>query len=342
MIQFAHFEAVLAFDTESMRNRSLPEFISLISTNDRNDQNRNAGNGGDLIKHTVYMALLETLIERAPWRSEIRLRECHAGRGLYLTTPENEWLAWSLLTEAKESPLARSQRSALSVLGLSVPRHPGALYAGSALLNLMVAAGAQKALAEFYESKPRTREILKAVLHESTPDAPGLTISVPGRSRRTFDGEAHIAASVKGWDERDVILLDPFNMWRQRKHQRQRDVFREILVGAVANRCPVTIFFTWGQANRAADEDLAGDRFMPANGYGDLLRWLKLAGAKVVLVKWVWWYRYAMWIVLPGPGMRELRDDIAERLRREVFLIDRISDSPAVGRLHPDTVVDIL
>ncbi len=243
---------------------------------------------------------------------------------------------------AEDSPLARSQRSALSDLGVDVVGHPGALYAGSSVLNLRVAAGAREALTEFYESKPRTREILQAVLREARPDTSGLTVSVPGRSGRTFDGEAYIADSVKGWDKRDLILLDPFSMWRQRKHQRQRDLYRDILVSAVANGCPVTIFFTWGSANRQADEDLSADRFTPMNGYGDLLRWLKLADVNVVMVKWIWRFRYAMWILLPGPDMRELRDDIAARLRRAVSPIDRLSDSPAVGRLHPDTVVDVV
>ena len=320
----------------------MTEFLSLLNVDDRNDQNRNAGNGGDLIKHTVYLTLLESLIEREPWRSEIRLRECHAGRGLYLTTPDNEWLGWCLQTMAEDSPLARSQRAALSDLGVGVAGHPGALYAGSSVLNFRVAAGARKAFTEFYESKPRTREILQVVLHEARPDTPGLTISVPGRSGRTFDGEAYIADSVKGWDERDLILLDPFSMWRQRKHQRRRDLYRDILVSAVANGCPVTIFFTWGNANREADEDLSGDRVTPMNGYGDLLRWLKLADVNVVTVTWIWRYRFAMWIVLPGPEMRELRNDIAARLRREVSLIDRLSDSSAVGRLHPETAVDVV
>ena len=47
---------------------------------DQNRQNGNAGNGGDLVKHTVYLALLDELLKHEPWRSNLRLRECHAGR----------------------------------------------------------------------------------------------------------------------------------------------------------------------------------------------------------------------------------------------------------------------
>lgn len=48
-----------------------------------NEQNRNAGNGGDLVKHTVYLATLDFLLKREPWHQGMRLRECHAGRGIY-------------------------------------------------------------------------------------------------------------------------------------------------------------------------------------------------------------------------------------------------------------------
>ena len=67
--------------------QSLTELLSLLDIDDHNDQNHNAGNGGDLIKHTVYLTLLETLLEREPWRSEIRLRECHAGQRLQRSAP---------------------------------------------------------------------------------------------------------------------------------------------------------------------------------------------------------------------------------------------------------------
>jgi hypothetical protein len=32
-----------------------------------NIENRNAGNGGDLVKHTVYLAVLRSLLRQDPW-----------------------------------------------------------------------------------------------------------------------------------------------------------------------------------------------------------------------------------------------------------------------------------
>jgi len=48
-----------------------------------NRENRNAGNGGDLGKHSVYLAVLRYLLAQGPWSEGIRIRECHAGRGIY-------------------------------------------------------------------------------------------------------------------------------------------------------------------------------------------------------------------------------------------------------------------
>src|SRR5205085_5719148 len=46
-----------------------------------NPENRNAGNGGDLVKHTIYLGALDYLLAHSPWSNELRVRECHAGRG---------------------------------------------------------------------------------------------------------------------------------------------------------------------------------------------------------------------------------------------------------------------
>ena len=48
-----------------------------------NKENKNAGNGGDLVKHTVYFAVLRSFAAREPWNQGLRVRECHAGRGIY-------------------------------------------------------------------------------------------------------------------------------------------------------------------------------------------------------------------------------------------------------------------
>ncbi len=36
-----------------------------------NPENRNAGNGGDLVKHTVYLNVLDYLLVHPPWSGNI-------------------------------------------------------------------------------------------------------------------------------------------------------------------------------------------------------------------------------------------------------------------------------
>ena len=48
------------------------------------DQNSNAGNGGDIIKHSVYLAVLDELCARERWRGELHVVEAHAGKGVYV------------------------------------------------------------------------------------------------------------------------------------------------------------------------------------------------------------------------------------------------------------------
>lgn len=313
--------------------------FSSIFRDDRNTQNKNAGNGGDLVKHTVYLTLLDELLQRQPWKCEIRLRECHAGRGIYLTHPDPRFLVWCLMGYGGETKLRRAETEALDTLGLWDSTDPGGVYAGSAVLNLQALARGRKVLAEFYEQQPRTREILAGVLHASITERLDLTVSVPGARGRSLDGEKRIARAVSRWDERDVILLDPFSIWRRKEHQSRRDLLGQILNSAVERGCPLSLFFTWGNANPQADEDMSGRHRSPRNGYADMLTGLREARANVVLVRWIWKQRFAMWVLLPN---RELRDALAARLRSELAGIDQLCEVGAIARKFPQTLVRVL
>lgn len=46
-------------------------------------QDKNAGNSGDLVKHTVYLAMLDHLARN---RQKAHLVEAHGGKGVYVST----------------------------------------------------------------------------------------------------------------------------------------------------------------------------------------------------------------------------------------------------------------
>jgi 23S rRNA A2030 N6-methylase RlmJ len=136
-----------------------------------NDQNRNAGNGGDLVKHTVYLATLDFLLKREPWSQGIRLRECHAGRGICHVTADHKSRALlsclhSIRTPSEATLLESAQRSIIEGLGC----WPGAAqnvewYAGSALIDARrLADHPASHTLDLYELSAETRQILRSVL----------------------------------------------------------------------------------------------------------------------------------------------------------------------------------
>jgi 23S rRNA A2030 N6-methylase RlmJ len=286
---------------------------------DANRENRNAGNGGDLVKHTVYLATIGFLIGRKPWSDGLFLRECHAGRGIYRISndPRRSSLACLYSDPAnKDHPvlLQSAQRSVLRVLSCwPDANQPVRWYAGSALINAFALNDYPDARSlDLYECVPETRRILRSVLVEAKPHFPVTVLPVEEQGQK-FDGEEHIRAAVGAWGKRDLILLDPFAMWRRPEHQAQRDRYGAIVDGLIArpNEAPsLILFWTWGQSFPSADGDLAGTADAVRSGYSELRTKLHRAGFHFVIVKWRWELQFAMWVVVPVTHLPAVRHDI--------------------------------
>src|ERR1035441_6162693 len=101
-------------------------------------QDANSGNAADLIKHSVYLLTLATLLQCEPWSNGLHLHECHAGRGIYQpqNTKENNKGNVQRLLLSPNLLLARQQWTVLKQLGLDDAEIAhGNWYAGSACLN---------------------------------------------------------------------------------------------------------------------------------------------------------------------------------------------------------------
>jgi hypothetical protein len=259
-----------------------------------NPENHNAGNGGDLVKHTVYLTLLRFLREREPWQSGMVVRECHAGRGIYRLDGKRAALVERLLRHDALA-LARAQCSALDALDARA-----GWYAGSALLSAR-----ETDRYEGFEWDPATRRILAAVLASSRAVVPHAGEPDP------FDGESYVAEHIGGWSERDVVLLDPFGLWLHDKHAFRRARYRRILsTWCLGDRAPVVaLFWTWGRALDAAAHDLDGSAPGPEDGYRALAELLH--GRERVVVRWRWELAYAMWLLCPEALCAELREALA-------------------------------
>ena len=321
----------------------------LIDTANR--ENPNAGNGGDLGKHTVYLAVLEYLLPRSPWSDGLRVRECHAGRGMYrIPDPDPRRRLLECLYEPVNADVGvllhdvqRASQSALNVW----PPQPAALkwYSGSAVVNAWQLASTKggKHLLQLYELEPDTRAILRAVF--AAPKTSGASsrfqILPDPDNGGNFDGELHIENNVLNWDSQDLILLDPFAMWRQDEHQQQRDRYRRILeqvIGRGKDSPLLILFWVWGQRHHQwAVGDLQGTAVPVLNGYAELRALLHQANRQFIRVVWCWGQQFAIWIIVPDSHLNALCAALQQRCDE---LRDHLQQQwPHIRRRNPNIEV---
>ncbi len=294
-----------------------------------NVQNKNAGNEGDLVKHTVYLATLRFLLTRQPWRDELRLRECHAGRGIY-SIPDPDPRHRRRLLECLYSPsvsasgllLHDAQRAVQTSLGCW-PDRPGRLnwYAGSPLLNIwrLGTKRTGKRLAEFYEFEPSTRSKLQnSIEHLNVPHVESRVLGAEKNSTQPFDGEDYVQKNVSKWDSRDLIFLDPFCIWLKAEDESRRKHYRNIIESIIdlkRNAPSMILFWTWGREFNRADEDLAGTGKRVTNDGYQALRDLLCKADRprpFLRVTWRWsgLLQFAMWVLVPTKHLARLKVEL--------------------------------
>lgn len=315
-----------------------------VMNDPENIENRNAGNCGDLVKHTVYLATLRFLLAREPWSKELVLRECHAGRGIYQIPdgdPRTRLLSDLYAEPPDDEPvlLHDAEKNTLRALKCWPSGNSIQWYAGSALINAYALAQRKRSShrIEFYELDHKTRRILRGVVTDAARELrlPSCAVA-EDEAHSAFDGEAYIERHISGWGKEDVVLLDPFAMWRQQKDQTKRDHFLRIitnLIGRGDDAPSLILFWTWGQAFLAAEGDLNGTAKSVNNGYRELRDKLHNAGFHFVLVKWRWGLQFAMWVIVPRALLSAVRDEIDSQGRR---LADHLLRHGNGGKLeHP-------
>ena len=199
---------------------------------------------------------------------------------------------------------------------------PGAFdwYAGSAVLNAWGLSTARRGdhVLELYELAPDTRSILRALFSTVALQLPRVDVRILPESENEsdFDGELYIENSVGPWNRRDLVVMDPFAMWRQDQDRLRRSRYRRILDGIIAKgeEAPLLIlFWTWGRAFPVAEGDLNGTGSAVDNGYQELRDQLHRANRSFVRVTWRWGLQFAMWVVAPGSHL----DGLCAAIRRE-------------------------
>ena len=268
-----------------------------------NPENRNAGNGGDLVKHTVYLVTLATLLEHAPWSRKLCVRECHAGRGMYRVSPADPRARrFSRLTHG---PLQQARSHLLQQLDCD-----DGWYPGSAALVAELLAHHPHAHHELYEWSPTTRRILTGVMAQLAPSC-----RILGSPDGCFDGETHIGQALPGYSRHDVVLLDPFALWRRQKLAYRRARYRAIVDGlnALGPDAPQVLwFFTWDPSLDDIEDHLHNTHPAVVDGYAALQR--QLAPRCMVQVRWRWDLPCTMWLRIDESLAASLIDKLRHQL----------------------------
>ncbi len=258
-------------------------------------QNKNAGNSGDLVKHSSYLALLHQMVSHPAWSDEIHITEAHAGKGVYAATSAHLRTACTI-PGYRTSPLGVAQAVAFSKppegLGEILDLQPNELpYAGSAVIHGLELRRLRSRNLTLMDHDGAVRATVDRVYQE--PALASLSSDVhlvdPGRS-----SEPLVLASLRRgeYSPADVVHFDPFAFVMDRDDDKRR-MYNE-LITACDDRVrsgdlgAATLFITWGSNNRAALDDLRGEGYQGGleGGYLDLVQ--SIEPAQRIVVTWCW------------------------------------------------------
>jgi hypothetical protein len=164
---------------------------------------------------------------------------------------------------------------------------------------------------ELYELAADTRAVLREVFAAPGLQLPQVDVQIlpEPEDGSAFDGELHIESSIAAWNAQDIVLLDPFAMWRQAQDQLRRNRYRRIIERLIArgDESPsLLLFWTWGRAFPVADGDLNGTNTPVPNGYQGLRDVLHQGNRRFIRVTWRWGLQFAMWVLVPEPYLDAL------------------------------------
>jgi hypothetical protein len=282
-------------------------------------QDKNAGNSGDLVKHTVYLTMLRALAhgERRPY-----IVEAHGGKGVYISANPH-------LRQATEAPqftgsvLGRAQAACFAPPPAGLGNVEGlagneVAYAGSGALHATAVANGTAASLELLDSDAGVRSVAERVFSE--------TCFLPVRGKlRTTDpkgqSEPSVLSRLRGGElHPDTVLhLDPFAFVMKSEDVRIRalygDLIRECASHVGQTRlAAASVFFTWGSNNAAARDDLFGIGYGGGldDGYQALVA--AVPQDQRLVVTWCWEFYFSLLCIVPAEAKGRLGRVLEEEL----------------------------
>ena len=284
------------------------------------EQNENAGNGGDVIKHSVYLAVLDELREHERWREQLHVLETHAGKGVYAPAAK-EYVAAANDPAMRRSKLCAAQERAFacapdglgSVDGMKAGERP---YAASAVLHAFALRDVPRKSLELMDRDGGVTDTLTRVF-----DEPAFRrFSPPPCVRRTASSSEQALIELLGQSSRlggnHVVHLDPFAFVSATEHAQKRKRYAKLLREADRRvKCntlaALSVFVVWGRWHRGkARKILSGAERGVPDGYRDLCD--EIGSERRITVEWCWDQYFAMLLVVPAA----VRDEVVERIRK--------------------------
>jgi hypothetical protein len=282
-------------------------------------QDKNAGNSGDLVKHTAYLVMLNHLAQDG---QKAHIVEAHGGKGVYVSTNPH-------LRKAREAARystsilghAQAECFAAPPIGLGVVTDLAKqeiAYAGSGALHANAVAHGLAHSLELIDADAGVRAVADRVFSEGC-------FSKVRRNLRTTDpdgpSEPMVLSGLKtgGFGPDHVLHFDPFAFVMAPEDARVRTVYRDLIRECEArvkrhDLAAASVFFTWGSNSAAAKHDLfeAGFRGGLENGYQALVA--AVEPDQRVVITWCWEFYFALLCIVPADSRESFRQAVAAEL----------------------------
>ena len=258
------------------------------------DQNTNAGNGGDVIKHSVYLAVLDELRNKR-WRKQLHVLETHAGKGVYAPAAKeynavanDPDMRRSKLYAAQERAFGRAPDGLGSVDGMNAGERP---YAASAVIHAFALRDVPRKSLVLMDRAGLVTDTLTRVFNEPA----FRRFCPPPCVQRTESSEQRLIelleqSSCLGGNH--LVHLDPFAFVIGRPHEEERERYAKLLHEAdrrveCNTLAALSVFVVWGQRHGGkARNDLGMECGVPDGYYRDLRD--KIGSKRRITVEWCW------------------------------------------------------
>lgn len=282
------------------------------------NQNTNAGNGGDVIKHSVYLAVLDELRKHKRWRKQLHVLETHAGKGVYASAAKeynavanDPAMRRSKLYAAQERAFGRAPDGLGSVDGMNAGERP---YAASAVIHAFALRDVPRKSLVLMDRAGLVTDTLTRVFNEPA----FRRFSPPPCVQRTESSEQRLIELLEQSSRlggNHLVHLDPFAFMIGRPHEEERKRYAKLLHEAdrrveCNTLAALSVFVVWGRRHGGKARNALGTECGVPDGYYRDLR-DKIGSKRRITVEWCWGQYFAMLLVVPG----DVRDKVVERIQ---------------------------